>query len=409
MKNAMVSLILVVVFSFCLVQGLQADEISELKAQIRALQERVEALERAQQESQEDQIATHERISKIESIPNILEGINIGASTTFMVQGSIDANAKKDATDATYTADIEIEKNFQDYAKAFIHLEMGDGTGLDSDELDLFSGVNRDTGDSDSRLEATEVWYEHYLNNKQLTLTLGKLDPTCYLDNNAIANDETTQFLSFAFRNSAAIEFPDNAPGLRISLSPSSLIEINAGILDDDADWEDVGDDLFSFTQVNLKPNFLDREGNWRLYGWYDNSRHTTHDSSKVQEPNYGFGLSLDQELTDVITVFSRFGWQDPDVSQVKRAWSTGLQIVGEPWGRSNDVLGIAIGQNIISDDYGKAGNPDDSEGHFELYYNLHINDHLSLTPDFQIIRNPKGESGKDSVRVVGLRTQVDF
>ncbi|MBL7081743.1 MAG: carbohydrate porin [Candidatus Omnitrophica bacterium] len=70
--------------------------------------------------------------------------------------------------------------------------------------------------------------------------------------------------------------------------------------------------------------------------------------------------------------------------------------------------------QSMPGDDYGKAGNPDHNEGHFEAYYNIHINDNLSISPDLQVIWNPKGvgspDQGRDdTIVVLGLRTQVNF
>ena len=388
------------------------DEIAELKARITVLEAKLTSQERktASQEKSITQL-------KEEGIP-LFEGLNIGAGATFVVQGTVDANATQkkgeDATDGTYSCDLEIEKEFDEYGLAFMHLEAGGGAGLDGDELSLFSGVNRDAGDTSSNAQVTELWYEHYLLDNLLTLTFGKLDATCYLDNNAVANDETTQFLGHAFRNSTALEFPDdNGPGLRAAINPVEWLEINTGILDDDANWEDIADDNFIFGQFNIMPNFLGREGNYRFYAWHDNSYHTKlTDTSKTKEDNYGAGISFDQELTGILTCFTRFGWEDPDVSNIEYAWSVGAQIAGQPWGREDDVFALAVGQDIPSDDYGKAGNADDNEGHFEAYYNFKVNEHLSISPDIQVIWNPNGVgtgARDDTVTVIGLRSQVDF
>jgi carbohydrate-selective porin OprB len=52
------------------------------------------------------------------------------------------------------------------------------------------------------------------------------------------------------------------------------------------------------------------------------------------------------------------------------------------------------------------------SEGHLEAYYNIHLNDYLSISPDFQYIWNPFGQDvpgNTDPVCVWGLRSQIDF
>jgi carbohydrate-selective porin OprB len=77
-------------------------------------------------------------------------------------------------------------------------------------------------------------------------------------------------------------------------------------------------------------------------------------------------------------------------------------------------VFAFAVGQVMPSDDYKKA-NADfqaKAEGHLEAYYKIHVNDHLSVSPDIQYIWNPYGKdiAGNTSgIFVGGLRAQVDF
>lgn len=342
--------------------------------------------------------------------------LNIGAGATFVTQMAFDPNTANDAsedndvTDASYSVDIEIEKEFDDWGLAFLHLEGGDGGGLDGDEINTFSAVNRDAMDTNNGVEITEIWYEHYLFDKRLSLMAGKLDPTVMLDYNQIANDECTQFLSATFRNSSAIEFPDdNTYGFRVLATPLEWLEVEGGMFDDDADWEDVFKDIFSYTQVNFKPNLLGQDGNYRAYFWHDDSSHTKwSDPGTISQRNFGFGTSCDQKILDYLTLFGRFGWEDPDVSIVEWAWSTGFQLDGILWKREKDYLGCAIGMDIPSDDYGDAGNTSDSEGHIETYYNFHVNDNLHISPDYQFIWNPNGED-RDPINIIGVRGQVDF
>ncbi len=131
-------------------------------------------------------------------------------------------------------------------------------------------------------------------------------------------------------------------------------------------------------------------------------------DPGTTTQPNFGFGTSFDQKVTDDLTLFGRLGWEDPNVSMVEWAWSTGFQLEGVPWGRGNDYLGCAVGMDIPGGDYGDAGNPDLPEGHLELYYNIHLNDNFSVSPDYQLVWNPNG-SDSDPINILGLRGQVDF
>lgn len=386
-------------------------EIEYLKQRIQKLEEKLAHYEQMQKQQQEEKKETQQTITEV------LEGIQISGGATFIIQSAIDSNntskPNEDVTDATYTMDLMLEKELGDYGKAFLHLEAGDGSGLDDDELALFSGVNRDAGDSNNQVEITEAWYEQYLLNKKIAITFGKLDPTCYLDQNEIANDETTQFLSFGFRNNPTIEFPDNSFGIHLLYSPFEFLEAEFSLLDADSDWEDVFDGTFLGLQLNFKPHLFNQEGNYRIYVWRNNSNHTYWlNSTRTKEENYGYGVSIDQNISDWLTGFLRFGYAKPEVSTLEYAYSLGAQIEGSLWSREKDFLGIAFGQNFPSDDYAQAGNYDNTETHLEIYYSLKLNPHLTLSPDLQVIWNPNGASsgseGK-TVKVLGLRAQVDF
>lgn len=385
-------------------------EIAELKTRIAQLEERL-----AQQE---------EKSEGIDKIKEVFEGFSIGGGATMVLQGTHNANAtsakNEDVTDASYSIDLEFEKEFKEIdGKAFMHLETGQGVGVE-DELTVFSNVNKDAN-NDQSVKIAEVYYEQNLLDKKIALTFGKLDPTVYLDTNTYANDETTQFLGRIFRNSPVIEFPDNAGGLRLSIAPVELFDIELGVWDADADWEDAFDSIFFGSQINFKPKFFNQEGNYRILGWLNDRNHTKWlDTTKDKEKGYGFGISFDQELTDEIGAFLRYGWQSPKVYltgtsfSLEQAWSTGLQIKGSLWNRENDILGLAVGEAIPSDDYKKADSTRNArkEGHFEAYYNIHINEHLHLSPDLQVIWNPYGDdvaNKKDTITVFGLRGQVDF
>jgi len=397
------------------------DEVKELKARIAELERRLDR--------QQDAVAIYgdemEKIKEAGVLPQ-LEGIKIGAGATFLIQGTDNANGNslsekgEDITDASYSLDLTAEKEFEDNGMAFIHLETGDGAGVE-DELQLFSNVNRDADDSDNSVSLTEAWYEHYFKTAPAGLMVGKIDGTVLVDINEYANDECAQFLGRIFRNSPTIEFPDNSAGFCLSVELQDFMDIQVLLMDADSDWEDIVDDIFFATQLNLKPNLFERNGNYRILGWLNNREHTKWDDSiSTKEKSYGFGISFDQELTDSLGAFLRYGWQDPDVYlsgesfSLEHAWSVGLQLKGTNWDREEDTLGFAVGQAMPSDEYKKAGsnlNAKD-EGHFEAYYNYKVNEHLTLTPDLQIIWNPYGKdatNGSDTIVVGGVKGQVDF
>jgi hypothetical protein len=363
-------------------------------------------------------------------------GLNIQASATFVIQGTPNANntggKEKSRCDASWSSDIFIEKEFDDCGLALIHLEPGQGGSVES-ELSLYSNVNRDSNDTGADVPITELWYEHYLFNKQIAITLGKLDPANYVDQNEYAFDETTQFLGRIFRNSPAVEWPDdNTLGARFIVTPEVIpyLSLETAYFDTDNNWESIFSKPFISTQFNLKPSKIFNfdpeqwDGNYRLYWWINCLDHSKlvadgePDPDDAEKINTGFGLSCDQMLTDEFEIFGRFGWQRPDVALVSTSpnaapidisWSSGLQMTGKRWNRSDDVLACGIGQLFPSKEYKDAGHGGSAEGHLELYYKLQILKNVAFTPDFQLIWNPRGVDDSDPIFVYGLRGQVDF
>jgi len=427
------------------------DELNQLKERIVALEKKVSEQDKyiATQDSkaqvQQQTISEYEsRLSqfeeKLKRVPGepmqLMEGLELGAGATFIVQGTNNANyngdgstQKKDRTDGSYSADVTLAKEFKEVGgRAFLHLEAGQGAGLE-DNLTLYSNVNRDAGDSEAKVEVTELWYEQNLFKDKAALTFGKLDPTAYFDQNEVANDETTQFLGRIFRNSPTVEFPDNNAGIRVAYLPAEWLELGYGMFNAKSGWEKIGDNLFNIGQVSFKTNFLNLPGNYRFYGWANNTNHAKWsqylDAEHDKGLAYGFGLSFDQKANDVVTLFARYGWQNPKVYNpeltatddseysLEQSWSAGFQVEGKPWGREKDIFAFAVGQVMPSDDYKKAkGLLAKTEGHLETYYRIHINDHLSISPDLQYIWNPFGKdvAGDTSgIFVGGMRAQVDF
>jgi carbohydrate-selective porin OprB len=141
-------------------------------------------------------------------------------------------------------------------------------------------------------------------------------------------------------------------------------------------------------------------------------------------------GLSFDQEVTDVLTLFTRLGYQDQDAYPFELVWSAGFNIDGCTWGRENDVFGAAFGMAHTSNDYEetlkvygqnigviqpRTSEPvlktldDGNESFFEAYYSIYFNDNLFLSPDIQIVNNSFGVDRNDSTWIFGLRGQVWF
>jgi len=385
------------------------EELFKLKARTAELEKKVSR--QGSQVKEQDK-----RMSELKEIKETFNRIKLSGGITGIVQTS-DNNeevntGEGDVTDGAYSADLEMKSPVGKKGAIFLHLEGGEGAGIDDDVLSL-SGCNADANNTSGRLEITEAWYEHLLQDKALILTVGKLDPTAYFDGNEVANDETSQFLSQGFKNNLAVEFPDNAFGIRMTWSPGKSLAFNLGVVEADSDWENIFDHPFSIIEINLKPDMRELKGNYRFYAWLNDSHHTKwENTSKTHEDNRGFGFSFDQEISARGTLFARLGWQEGEVSTIKSAWSLGGKLQGPFSSRSDDEFGLAYGKAILSEDYQeRASGPVNGadEGHFEVYYKVKINDFLTVSPDIQVISKPNGNDSADTVTIFGTRCQVSF
>ena len=328
---------------------------------------------------------------------------------------------------------IDMEKELSDWGTIFLRLNPGRGQTVLT-RLNLFSNVNYNAHDSRICPLARKFWYEHHFLDEQLNITCGKMNPTRRMDQNRYAHNDDTQFLAYIFNISGTVEYaPHYTFGIAADacFENTDFLEFNLNYFEGDADWEKVFKHGIYAAQVNIKPASLfgiDPErwdGNYRFYGWTNTRCHNKlveegePQSVNDKRINYGFGLSFDQMLTDAFGVFTRFGWQRPDLirlvswetggATLKWTWSVGGQVKGKHWGREKDVLGIAVGQDIPSREYKNAGHPASTEGSAEVYYSFALNKHLYISPDFQVAWNPFGVKPSDNIYAYGVRVHVEF
>ncbi|MGH7274763.1 MAG: carbohydrate porin, partial [Nitrospiria bacterium] len=210
---------------------------------------------------------------------------------------------------------------------------------------------------------------------------------------------------------------------------PSESVDVSIGWFQGEGNYDDIFRQPFFIGQTTLKTRFGGKEGNYRFYGW---GRFTPHcksvsdaavfsncdlineaDQVRIKSGNSGFGLSLDQGISESVGIWARFGFQDPDVSQFEKAVSGGV-VLSKMLGRSSDKVGLAYGAVFPADDYKAATGRSDVEHYAELYYKYvpfgdGVLTGLHITPDLQLVANPGGDGGVDPVFIWGLRTQVSF
>ncbi len=372
------------------------------------------------------------RTARIRALDEKAGAFTLGGDLSFFLQGfSIDGEGK---TDGSYSGDLFLTIPVGPRGNVYLRGDIGEGEGIAGDLPPTFSGPNADLEFNEPKFTLAEAWYWTSfpipdIRDQRLELTIGKIDPTGLFDANAVANSETNQFIADIFVNNLAIEFagdengygPGVALGYRFTSIYTTGLEVvgRVGLFEGDIAGEGtfkrVFDRPFVIGELDIKTSYYGLGGNYRIYSWINQNSHTTWDGTDDDEPNQGFGLSLDQRVSNDVTLFARYGIQDEDVSNFDQAITIGGQIIGNPWRRGNDAIGVAYGLSKTSDKYKDVSLATDGyeakgdEHYIEAYYKYYANANLTISPDLQYIVNPGGDKEKDDVFIYGVRMQLNF
>ena len=289
---------------------------------------------------------------------------------------------------------------------AVIDLEAIGGDGLEP-ELPSFSGLNGVAGATGDRVRFRQAWVEHSFLNDNMLFTIGKIDLGNYFDSNAVANDETSQFLSGAFVNAHALSLPDKGPGARVqfALTDSLILGIGYGSGNVDEDGIPTGTNIlnhgFGIAEIDYKITWGELEGNYRIYGALDGA--LPDNGLKLKQKNaYNYGVSIDQQLTEKLTIFGRYAQRENSAYLTNRSWSAGLHYTGLIPGRAEDVTAMTYGQI-------NGQSLDAQEKLLEWYYKIQATEKIAVSPIVQYLITPEGDRSREDVVVLGLRSQVLF
>jgi len=200
------------------------------------------------------------------------------------------------------------------------------------------------------------------------------------------------------------------------SLNESNQLTASAGIfgVQEGADYNGSFYRPFSIIQLEYAGNVIGGlDGNYRIYGW-NNAQANDQINLDVdgnpinRERHRGWGISIDQLITQDITLFARYGHSTAGLVNFDRAFTFGGQINGVIWGRENDRIGLGYGQLHASSELRNAGLATENEKINELFYALQLNEHIQLTPSIQYLINPSGSNNAD-VTIYSLRAKFSL
>ena len=141
----------------------------------------------------------------------------------------------------------------------------------------------------------------------------------------------------------------------------------------------------------------------------------------------YGFGLNTEQEVTDSLRLFGRFGWNDDRnesfvYTELAQTILFGGDYNGRDWRRANDKIGVAFVSNAIKSDHqnylhygglgfllGDGNLAYGREDILEWYYNAHLWRGLYGTIGGTQIAHPGYNTDRGPVYVSTVRAHIDF
>lgn len=429
-------------------RGLDSDRISENEPELTA---RLKAVEN-------DALSMKKAAKKIDA----LDGIKAGASLTTVAQGirGLPHGTSNNNSQLNYRADVTVELPLKPIGnmehKLFGHFRIGQGEGLNNPlaTLGAFAGAANAVAFRASGLAADdsvailgEAWYQATIplpfggykphSRENMELTFGKMDIFGFFDQNAVAGDESRQYLNSVFVHNPLLDAGGQVgvdangfqPGFVIAYNNESnkpqTWRLSLGVFgtgDRGANYQRSLTSPLVMAQAETKLKFFGGlTGNYRLYAWHQ-SRGNQLDGTISDQS--GWGVSADQKLGDGISLFGRYGSLTKGKVNFDRALTLGSEFNGTYWGRSADAIGIAAGWLHASQDFHATTvntdlngdgiidysyTPNSAEHVAELYYRYRINPQVELTPDFQYIGKLGGNSDARAVKVLGLRAQFAF
>jgi len=338
-----------------------------------------------------------------EKIEDALDGaaarsVEVGVDAAIVLQNAQQRSGPDTGADGnTYqlaSADLFFTAGIAQYTVFFADIVGLSGTPPDAeiDSLNLLNGYTARLV-SQNELNLREAWLMTELLNQQLTLAAGRVDLTSFFDHNVVANDESSQFVSDPLVNNPMLGLSENGAGLAAIYDPKNGFTAKFGYQQSSSDATNLSDSLFYLAEVaQLWNPFGLGEGNYRLWYRTDNSSGTDRN---------GYGISIDQRVSDVITLFARFGSADSDTVEDDQFVSAGLQFRNGLNFNPDDVWGVGYSRTELG-----AG---DEESLVEGYYNLRMTERLTLSFHLTHVTVEPVGAAEFSYLVPGVRLQAGF
>ncbi len=292
------------------------------------------------------------------------------------------------------------------------------------------------------------------LPRRRLELRFGKFSLPDFFDVNSVGSDTHFQFLNWTTDNNGAYDYAADTRGYTVGLTAdyedrnwgfrfaeALMPKVANGI---DLVWKPWQAHAENF-EYELRHGVIRKKAgvvrvlaytNYANMGIYrdqviraaeehvtpDITAHPWHITRK-----YGFGLDLEQNLSQYLTAFARVGWDNGKTesfayTEVDQTFAEGVGANGAWWHRRQDRAGIAFVSNAVKKDhqnYLAAGGLGfllgdgklnyGRENILETYYTVHLWRGIYVAPSLQHINDPGYNRDRGPVVVPSFRAHVEF
>lgn len=357
-------------------------------------------------------------------------------------------------------------------ASIYINPEMAGGSGL-SGALGIGAATNGETfriGNPAPAIYLARLFFTQYLSlsnhyteqtsdfnqlsgkvpERYIAFTIGKICAADYFDNNQYSHDPRTQFMSWALMDNGAWDYPANVRGYTPSIileyvSPQFELRFGASLVPKVANGNAMNWNIEKAAAYNMEYTHYyqlgTRKGAIRLLGFYNtanmgnyqqaieaNPTHSDIVSTRQYGRNkYGFGLNVEQGITDYLGVFFRASWNDGKnetwmFTEIDRSVSAGLSANAGFLKRPQDNLGLAFVMSGLSKEHreylkdgGKGFILGDGRLNYtveklmEFYYSAQLVKSLFISGVYQLVADPGyNKDRKGPVSVFSVRFHIN-
>lgn len=302
-------------------------------------------------------------------------------------------------------------------------------------------------------LESDQNQLATTVDKHRLVVSVGQMSVLDIFDGNSVSHDPRTQFMNWALMANGAYDYPADSRGYSWGIAAEYFHDdwaIRAGRFEQPREPNqlvlDPHIDRHYGDQIEFEQGYqwAGRNGRLRLLGFRNRTIMSKFrdalnfaainggvpDINKVrygEQVKYGFGVNLEQSVTDALDVFAKASWADGQTetyafTEIDRSVSAGMALKGMQWSRPDDTVGLALVINALSSarqDYLKAGGTSFFIGDgalnyrpeqiIEAYYSLKAFKGAWVTLDYQHISNPAYNADRGPVSLGAVRLHFEY